>query len=255
FYHQIRSGTHSDFVISQQLGVIHADRKRATMSHGLKGFLEANDDVFPGNYGLRDQVLALRWVQDNILHFGGDPTRITLDGHSAGACTAGLLALLPIAQGLFRRVIQQSGSPFAHWALTRRPSSPNLIFKLFTASLGCYGNGTAEVKACLKNISSERMEDIIFRSPSTGDESGKVKREMMIVVGLLSLALSGKVWTACSMWLSSFRLSDSSATEWVLCCAEHIRVCSMVFTLPHSDLDAAQGVSGLSTASGGGQVL
>ncbi|GFS18253.1 neuroligin-4, X-linked, partial [Elysia marginata] len=133
---------------------------------GALGFLEADDEVFPGNYGLRDQLLALRWIQDNIAYFGGDPTRVTLDGHSAGGCTVGLLALLPAAQGLFSRVIQQSGSPFAHWAITRRPSSPNLIFKLFTASLGCYGNGTAEVKACLKNISSEQMEQVIFRSPS-----------------------------------------------------------------------------------------
>ncbi|RUS70428.1 hypothetical protein EGW08_021811, partial [Elysia chlorotica] len=125
-----------------------------------------------GNYGLRDQVLALRWVKDNIWHFGGDPTSVTLDGHSAGGCTVGLLALLPVAKGLFRRVIQQSGSPFSHWAITRRPSSPNLVFKLFTASLGCYGNGTAEVKACLKNVSSERMEEFVSSSPAVSNMVG-----------------------------------------------------------------------------------
>ncbi|CAL1526909.1 unnamed protein product [Lymnaea stagnalis] len=132
---------------------------------GPLGFLETSDDVFPGNYGLLDQVEALQWIQKNIEYFGGDPDRVTIDGHSAGGCSVGLLMLMPKAKGLFTRVIQQSGSPFADWAVTRQPGTPNFYFKLFTAAVGCYGNGTAEVKACLKRTPSETIEKVILDQP------------------------------------------------------------------------------------------
>ncbi|XP_059172208.1 cholinesterase 1-like [Physella acuta] len=132
---------------------------------GPLGFLETNDDAFPGNLGLLDQLEALRWIQHNIHHFGGDPSRVTIDGHSAGGCSVGLLMLMPMAKGLFTRAIQQSGSPFADWAVTRHPAASNFYFKLFTAAVGCYGNGTAEVKKCLKQKSSEAIQKVIYDQP------------------------------------------------------------------------------------------
>ncbi|KAH9523530.1 hypothetical protein Btru_040236 [Bulinus truncatus] len=132
---------------------------------GPLGFLETNDKSFPGNYGLSDQLEALHWIKENIHHFGGDADRVTIDGHSAGGCSAGLLMLTPKAKGLFSRVIQQSGSPFANWAVTRQPSTPNFNFKIFSAAVGCYGNGTDEVKTCLKGMPSEVIEKIIFELP------------------------------------------------------------------------------------------
>lgn len=52
---------------------------------GVLGFLNTGTEEAPGNAGLKDQILALRWVRDNIKAFGGDPENITIAGQSAGA--------------------------------------------------------------------------------------------------------------------------------------------------------------------------
>ena len=66
-----------------------------------------------GNYGLMDQILALRWVRENIASFGGDPNNITVFGQSAGAIDTGLLMTSTVSKNLFQRAIAESGSAFS----------------------------------------------------------------------------------------------------------------------------------------------
>jgi len=66
------------------------------------GFLAADQPEIPGNAGMLDQVLALQWVRDNIRSFGGDPTKVTLFGESAGSMSASLHLFSPLSRGLFR---------------------------------------------------------------------------------------------------------------------------------------------------------
>jgi para-nitrobenzyl esterase len=83
---------------------------------GAWGFLELSELGGPeyaesGNLGVLDQIAALQWVHDNIAAFGGDPQNVTLFGQSAGAGSAGILMVTPLAHGLFHRAILESGTP------------------------------------------------------------------------------------------------------------------------------------------------
>lgn len=66
---------------------------------GLFGFISTEDNVVPGNLGLKDQVLALKWIKGNIENFGGDPSKITLFGQSAGSVSIAYLLQAPQTTG------------------------------------------------------------------------------------------------------------------------------------------------------------
>lgn len=108
-----RAGGPSDIVLSD-LGkqvVIVGVRYRL----GIFGFLSHREltaeQGASGNYGLMDQIAALRWVKRNIASFGGDPDNVTIAGESAGGQDVSLLLAAPAARTLFRKAIMESGSP------------------------------------------------------------------------------------------------------------------------------------------------
>lgn len=82
---------------------------------GALGFADLRahfGDAYPGNPALTDAVLALTWIRENIARFGGDPSRVTICGESAGAGMVTALMASPLADGLFHRVVPQSGMNF-----------------------------------------------------------------------------------------------------------------------------------------------
>ncbi|XP_062978237.1 cholinesterase-like isoform X3 [Elgaria multicarinata webbii] len=115
---------------------------------GALGFLSL-PPAAPGNMGLLDQQLALKWVQENAAAFGGDPTRVTLFGQSAGAASVGFHLLSPSSQPLFAQAVPQSGAPNAIWAW-KSPEEAKQNALNFSQLLGCAeGNDTAVV-SCLQ---------------------------------------------------------------------------------------------------------
>ncbi|XP_069689983.1 juvenile hormone esterase-like isoform X1 [Periplaneta americana] len=79
---------------------------------GVFGFISTGDDEAPGNFGLKDQVAALRWVRDNIAELGGDPNKVTLQGQSAGAQSINYHMFSPLSRGLFHAAMSESGSAY-----------------------------------------------------------------------------------------------------------------------------------------------
>jgi para-nitrobenzyl esterase len=101
---------------------------------GALGFL-AHPDL-GANWGLLDQIAALRWVRDNIAAFGGDPDNVTIFGESAGSTSVALLTVAPPARGLFHRAIAQSGAGVATKMATSARRAEDLAAAAGVADVG-----------------------------------------------------------------------------------------------------------------------
>ncbi|CAG7717815.1 unnamed protein product, partial [Allacma fusca] len=117
---------------------------------GVLGFLNTGDTVIRGNMGLKDQVLALRWVKENIQSFGGDPNNITIFGESAGGASVHYLTLLPSTQGIFSKAIVQSGIATAFWACLSTKEAVRFARK-YAKRFNCDTEESSKLVECLRS--------------------------------------------------------------------------------------------------------
>lgn len=130
---------------------------------GPLGFLSTGQAECPGNNGLKDQVLILKWIQENIMQFGGDPKSVTVFGESAGGASGTYLMMSPLARGLFHRVISQSGTNLDAWAAPAHEGvAPRRALKL-GEMLGCKTSSEKDKQrwsGLIKCLRSKPAEDI-----------------------------------------------------------------------------------------------
>jgi acetylcholinesterase len=137
----------------------------------LFGFLYMDHENAPGNQGLLDQYLALKWIHNNIQFFGGDNTKITIFGESAGSVSVSLHLLSPLSSNLFRNAILQSGSALADWALLKNSNAIKRYTEILH-SLGCNQTSQVEMIECAKKVEPrqaiERSDEFFFSRATHG---------------------------------------------------------------------------------------
>ena len=116
---------------------------------GPFGFLTTGDSASPGNYGMLDQVEALKWVKENIANFGGNPSNVTIFGESAGGSSVSLHLLSPLSRDFFHQAIAESGVDFSSFAI--QPTSFGLHFtKELARKLACSTSEYSAMVACMR---------------------------------------------------------------------------------------------------------
>nr|XP_022900883.1 esterase FE4-like [Onthophagus taurus] len=130
--------------------------------------LEDGSLGIPGNQGLRDVIMGLNWVKQNIESFSGDPNNITLFGESAGGVIAHYLSFLSSCKGLFHKIILHSGSVLLTWSYGQNDSMKQLAKKL-----GCSSDNDKDILEFLQNQPVQKI----------------LEGQMMIKVGMKAMML------------------------------------------------------------------
>ncbi|XP_015790112.1 acetylcholinesterase [Tetranychus urticae] len=132
---------------------------------GAFGFLHLPESGIPGNFGLWDQLLALKWVKDNIHFFGGNPDQVTIFGESAGSMSVSALIVSPHSRGLFKNAIMQSGSIYDMHLWSNSKTSEVLLEKLNCSSVD-------DIVSCLRSVKATDFNILagFLYWPIIGDE-------------------------------------------------------------------------------------
>ncbi|XP_005345683.1 carboxylesterase 1E-like [Microtus ochrogaster] len=127
---------------------------------GIWGFFSTGDEHSRGNWGHLDQVAALRWIQNNIASFGGDPGSVTIFGESAGSESVSVLVLSPLAKNLFHRAISESSVVFTSGLFTKDVSS---LTKKVAVTAGCKTTTSAVIVHCLRQKTEDELIEVTLK--------------------------------------------------------------------------------------------
>ncbi|XP_011827325.1 PREDICTED: liver carboxylesterase 1-like [Mandrillus leucophaeus] len=128
-----------------------------TIQHrlGILGFFSTGDEHSRGNWGHLDQLAALRWVQDNIASFGGNPGSVTIFGESSGGESVSVLIFSPLSKNLFHRAISESGVALTHALLEDGDIKP--LAEKIANTAGCQTTNSAVMVHCLRQKTEEEL--------------------------------------------------------------------------------------------------
>nr|XP_048293151.1 acylcarnitine hydrolase-like isoform X5 [Myodes glareolus] len=121
---------------------------------GVLGFFSTGDQHARGNWGYLDQVAALRWVQQNIAHFGGNPDLVTIFGESAGGISVSSHVVSPMSKGLFHRAIMESGVVMLPGLIS---SSSEVVYGTVANLSDCAAVDTETLVRCLRGKSEAEI--------------------------------------------------------------------------------------------------
>nr|XP_018910007.1 PREDICTED: esterase E4-like isoform X3 [Bemisia tabaci] len=121
---------------------------------GALGFLSTGDNAIPANLGLKDQALAIKWVHDNIVNFGGNPDLVTIFGESAGGGAVHLNLLSPLNKGRIHRVIAMSGTGYGPWAIAP-PKLAKDRTKALAVLCSCPTEPSNELAECMRKVPAD----------------------------------------------------------------------------------------------------
>ncbi|OXA58168.1 Neuroligin-4, Y-linked [Folsomia candida] len=130
---------------------------------GSLGFMSTGDEHSPGNYGMLDLTMALKWVHENIHSFNGDPERITLVGLGSGAAAAGLLMLSPQTKQLVKNVVALEGAMTADWAAIVDQYRVQNTTQLYSFKMGCWQDFETtswKMVQCLRSRSWQELANL-----------------------------------------------------------------------------------------------
>ncbi|XP_075211117.1 esterase E4-like [Lycorma delicatula] len=144
-----------DYILDIEDIVIVATNYRV----GPLGFASTEDSVMSGNYGMKDLVLALKWVQENIASYGGNPDSVTIFGGSAGGASVHYLMLSTLAKGLFHRAIPMSGAAHCPWSTFIPGEVANNTQKL-ASFLNCPTEPSTLLVECLRKVPAEKFIEV-----------------------------------------------------------------------------------------------
>ncbi|XP_021487314.1 acylcarnitine hydrolase-like isoform X2 [Meriones unguiculatus] len=121
---------------------------------GVPGFFSTGDQHARGNWGFLDQVAALRWVQQNIAHFGGNPDRVTIFGESAGGVSVSSHVVSPRSQGLFHGAIMESGVALLPGMVSNFSED---VYQMVASLSGCEAMDSKGLVRCLRGKSEAEI--------------------------------------------------------------------------------------------------